>query len=220
MSSKHLPSPAMVVAMIALVIALSGTAVAAVNYARNAGAVDGKSAVASGASTRQAAGRLVATQRSGAERGTIASKYLDLSGAMAGRTSTFGRSLAVVDNQSLAPLQIGGVPGLGTLQATCADENATAGRLDPGTTITFANTSGEPVNLSRTIGFNQATNVVTALPNNTTHAFKISGSAPFVMHLERRGTNYAVSGVIRQDGRNSASASCLVYGYALEVPPS
>lgn len=217
---KHLPSPAMVVAMIALVVALSGTAVAAVNYARNAGAVDGKSAVASGATTKKAAGRLVATQRSGAGRGTIAAKYLDTTGVMHGRTSTFGRALAVVDNQTLAPLQIGSVPGLGTLQATCADENATAGRLDPATTVTFANTSGDAVNLSRTIGFNQGTNVVTAVPNGTTHAFKISGSAPFVMHLERQGTNYAVSGVIRQDGRNSTSASCLVYGYALEIPSS
>jgi hypothetical protein len=220
MIRKHLPSPAMVVALIALLVALSGTAVAAVNYARNAGAVDGKSAVASGASTKAAAGRLVATQRSGAGRGTIAAKYLDLSGAMRGRTSTFGRSFTLIDNQSLAPAQIGAVPGLGTLQATCTDENGAAAKLDPATTITFANGSGDAVNLSRTIGFNAGTNVVTVLPNGTTHQFKVSGSQPFVMHIERRGVNYAVNGVIRQDGRNTTSASCLVYGYALEIPAS
>jgi hypothetical protein len=73
----------MVVALVALVVASSGTAVAAVTYARNAGAVDGKSAVASGASRADAAGRLVATQRTGADRGRIDSRYLDLAGLAA-----------------------------------------------------------------------------------------------------------------------------------------
>ena len=73
-----LPSPAMVVAIMALLVALSGTAVAAVNFASNAGAVDGKSAVASSASLNSAAGKLVATQRSGAGKGRLAAKFLDL----------------------------------------------------------------------------------------------------------------------------------------------
>ena len=47
-----LPSPAMVVALIALAVAMSGSAVAAVTFARNAGAVDGKSAVADGAALK------------------------------------------------------------------------------------------------------------------------------------------------------------------------
>src|SRR5215218_1788636 len=93
------PSPALVVAILALVMATTGTAVAA----------DGKSAVASGATTRQAAGRLVATQRSGAQRGRIAAKYLDLSGVARGATATFGRSFSVIDNQALAPVAIGAV---------------------------------------------------------------------------------------------------------------
>ena len=59
------PSPAMVVAVIALVVALSGTAIAAVDYARNAGAVDGKSAVGAQASLGRAAGKLVATAADG-----------------------------------------------------------------------------------------------------------------------------------------------------------
>lgn len=48
----------MVIALIALGVALSGTAVAAVavDYARRAGSVDGKSAVSSSASTKRAAG--------------------------------------------------------------------------------------------------------------------------------------------------------------------
>lgn len=216
--NRRLPSPAMAVAFASLVIALSGTAVAAVNFAQNAGAVDGKSAVASGATLSSAAGRLVATQRTGPGRGRIAPKYLDLPALVRGSASTFGRSLTVVDNGTLVPLQIGSIPGIGSITATCRDENAAAGRLDPATTLTFANTSGDTVNLERKVDSDAAT--VIGLLNGTTHQFSISGSRPFQLHLERKGTNVVVSGVVRQDNRNLAGASCLVYGYSLSIPPS
>lgn len=213
---SRLPSPAMVVAVIALIVALSGTAVAAVNFARNAGAVDGKSAVASGASLKAAAGRLVATQRRGADRGRIATRYLDLPELVRGGSATFGRSLSVIDNGKLVPVAIGSVPGIGELTATCNDENATVGRLDPATTITLANNSGETVNLMRTVDSSGTT--VVPLPNGVVHEFTVSGSRPFTLHIERRGTNTLVEGVVRQDGRNQPSASCLVYGFSLFLP--
>ncbi len=213
-----LPSPAMVVALIALTVAMTGTAFAAVNYANNAGAVDGKSAVAHGASSKAAAGRLVATQRTGTAKGRIAQRYLDVGGLARGTTSTFGKAIQLIDNQSLAPVAIGSVAGLGSLTATCRDESATVGRLDPATTITFANTSGDAVNFARTV--NYAGSTIFPLPNTATHAFSISGSQPFTMHIERAGTNYVVNGVVRQDGRNAASAQCVVYGVALTIPPS
>ena len=81
-----LPSPAMVVALVALTVAMTGTAFAAVNYATNAGAVDGKSAVADGASSSAAAGRLVATQRKGAAKGRISKRYLDVGDLARGAT--------------------------------------------------------------------------------------------------------------------------------------
>jgi hypothetical protein len=208
----------MVVALIALVVATSGTAVAAVNFAKNAGAVDGKSAVADGASLKSSTGRLVAAQRKGAGKGTIAQRYLDVGGLARGSTATFGRAIQLIDNQSLAPVAIGDVPGLGSLTATCSDESAAVGRLDPATTITFANTSGDTVNFARTV--NYSATVIAPLPNTATQAFKISGSQPFTMHIERAGTNYVVNGVVRQDGRNAASAQCVVYGVALTIPPS
>ncbi len=214
----QLPSPAMIVACVALAVALSGTAVAAVNYARNAGAVDGKSAVASGAKLRSAAGKLVATQRTGAAKGRLAARYLDLPELVRGRSATFGRALSVVDNGALVPLKIGSVPGVGALTATCRDENAVAGRLDPATTITLANTSGETINLMRQVESSGAT--VVPLPNGVIHEFTISGSRPFTLHIERRGTNTLVEGVVRQDGRNQPSASCLVYGFSLLVGSS
>lgn len=213
-----LPSPAMVVAMVALVVALSGTAVAAVNFARNAGAVDGKSAVASGATLNRAAGKLVATQRSGSGKGRIASRYLDVPDAVRGSASNFGRAVGVVDNAQGVAQAIGSVPGIGALTATCKDESPVAGRLDPATTITLANTSGEAINLMRKVDSDGAT--VIPLANGTTHEFTISGSRPFTLHVERRGTNTLVQGVVRQDGRNQPSAQCLVYGFSLAIPPS
>jgi hypothetical protein len=210
------PSASMIVALVALVLAMSGSAVAAVSFATNAGAVDGKSAVADGALLRTAAGRLVATQRSGDAKGTIASKYLDLRRVVRGTSSTFGRSFAVVDNQALAPVAIGAVPEIGSVTASCVDENPAAGVADPATTLTFANTSGDAVNLSRAVGNGGA--FIAGLPNGTTHTFTIRGSNAFELHLERKGTNYVVNGVVRQDGRGTPAAACLVYGYALAIP--
>src|SRR3954467_910128 len=87
------PSPSLVISIVALVMASTGSAVAAVSFARNAGAVDHKSAVGSGATLSHAAGKLVATRAKGAGKGTIAAKYLDLGGVAHGSTSTFGQSV-------------------------------------------------------------------------------------------------------------------------------
>jgi hypothetical protein len=207
----------MVVAFAALVMATTGTAFAAVNFARNAGAVDGKSAVADGAARKDAAGRLVATQRRGANRGTIAAKYID-PGIARGVNTTFGRSFEVADNQTLAPVALGGIPGLGTLTSSCVDQSEAPGTEDPASRLVFANQSGEAVNVSRTVGNGNA--LVTAIPNGAVTDFTIGGSNTFELHIERRGVNYFVRGVVRQDGRGSAAASCLVYGFALATAGS
>jgi hypothetical protein len=209
------PQPATIISIVALVMASTGSAVAAVSFARNAGAVDHKSAVGSGATLSHAAGKLIATQKHGAGKGTIAAKYLDLSGVAHGTTSTFGQSFQVVDNATSVPTQIGGIPGLGPLTATCVDQNPQPGNEDPQTTITFQNTSGDAVNESRQIGGNNPT--VDAVLNGTQSSFNINGSSTFELHLERKGTNYFVHGVVRQDGRGSDNASCLVYGMAIAV---
>ena len=78
--------------------------------------------------------------------------------------------------------------------------------------------TADAVNFARTV--NYAATVITALPNTATQSFKISGSQPFTMHIERAGTNYVVNGVVRQDGRNAPTAQCVVYGVALTIPPS
>jgi hypothetical protein len=96
------------------------------------------------------------------------------------------------------------------------DQNPQPGVLNPSTTLTFANGSGEAVNLMRRIASQDP--IVEALPNGATHAFRILGSNTFELHLERRGINYAVNGVVRQDNPGTAAAACLVYGYSLTIP--
>src|SRR5215208_4882872 len=70
------PSPATVISIIALVMATTGTAVAAVDFARNSGQVDGISAVPASSSNSRAKGNLVATARGGSNVGQIPHKFL------------------------------------------------------------------------------------------------------------------------------------------------
>jgi len=206
------PSPAMVVALVALVFAMTGSAAAVVSFARNAGAVDGKSAVSAGVSNARTAGKLVATRRLGALRGTIPAQYLDPS---AGRSISFGRSTDVIDNAGQAPFVIASIPGFGTLQATCGDQRPQAGIEDPITTITFTNTSGQAINFARSLGTGQ-TSVVGLVPNQTA-SFVVRGSNTYVINVLKQGTSLLVNGVVRQDGANTASAFCVNYGQATVV---
>jgi hypothetical protein len=203
----------MVVSCIALVMATTGTAVAAVNYAANAGKVDGKDAVYSGSSLRQAAGDVVATNRSGADRGKIPGKFL--ADVMRGGADSFSRPAEVQDNAADVPTAISSIPGLGTLSASCFDQNKAAGVEDPATTLTFGNQSGVAVNVARQVGGGPPT-VFAQLPN-TTSQHNMGGSNTFRLHIEKQGTNYVIEGVVRQDGRNTPGAFCVVYGYALRI---
>ena len=165
------PSPAMVVALIALVFAMTGSAAAVVSFARNAGAVDGKSATSSGASNGFASGKLVALRKSGLLRGTLPSKFLDPT--TVARDFVFGRNAEVIDNGSETPFTIATIPGFGTVTATCGDENNNAGNENPKTTITFGNTSGQNIEFARSTGSGGALGVVN-LANNQASSFTIN----------------------------------------------
>src|SRR3712207_2034701 len=144
------PSPAMVVSIIALVMAGTGTAVAAVNYARNAGKVDGKDAVKASASLGRAAGNVVATRKDGTRAGKIPNKFL----AQVPAAGTFGRITEVQDNLAGATTAISATP-LGQLTTACNDQDSNpnqAGQEDPTTTITFVNNLAVAVNYSHVIG--------------------------------------------------------------------
>lgn len=205
------PSPAMGVALTALMISLSGTAVAAVSYANNAGKVDGRDAVSSKSSNNTAAGKLVATAGAGPSKGKIPGKFL---GGVA-QSDSFARVADVQDNATDVATTVTTIPGLGQLTATCGDQNAKAGVEDPITRLTFANTSGAAVNFVRTVGQSEPT--ISVLPTNIGSDTNIGGSNIFSIWIQRNGTHYVLDGVVRQDGRNTATAQCLVYGYTSTI---
>jgi hypothetical protein len=207
------PSPSMVVASIALFVSLGGTSVAAISYATNAGAVDGKSAVFAGASLNQAAGKLVATNRSGTDKGRIPGKFV----ADVAKTQSFSRAYDVADNAPGAPQLVSSIKGLGTITATCNDQNSAAGNEDPISVITFANTSGHPVNVARRVG--NGDGALTLAQNQTTTSLSIGGSNTFLFHVEWAGQNAIIMGGVRQDGRGTAQANCAVFGSVMQVLP-
>ena len=125
------PSPAMVISIIALVMATTGTSIAAVDYATKQGQWTGYSAVRAG-SHRQGgrqARRDRAQGRSG--KGTIPKFHL----SDVPHSKSFGQPFEVVDNQ------IGGTETLdetrrsAASRASCSDENATAGNENPTTHV-------------------------------------------------------------------------------------
>jgi hypothetical protein len=198
------PSASMIVAITALVFAMTGAGIAAVN----ATSVNGLRAVRSGTPATKAAGKLVATQRTGNGKATIAARYLNPG-------TTFGKAFEVQDNQTLAPVAIGGISGLGNLTASCLDQNPAAGNENPATTVYFGNTSGQTVNFSRTIGGGAPT--IGTVAANAQSSFTVGGSNTFELHVQRSNINYFVRGVIRQDGSGSAAASCVIYGFTIAV---
>ena len=204
------PSASTVIALSALGYAMTGSAAAVVNFARNAGAVDGKSAVSAGVKPATAAGKLVATRRVGTQAGTIPIQYLD---PATGRSQQFGQATEVIDNGGTVPFTIASIPGFGTLQATCGDQNNTAGKEDPTTTISFVNTSGAAVNFARTLGGGAAgaTQVLGLVPNQAAQ-FAVNGSNTYVISLNKAGTTVLINGVVRQDGAGTAAASCVNWG--------
>jgi hypothetical protein len=205
------PSPAMVVACVALFVALGGTSVAAVNYARNAGKVDGKSAYKASRSTNKVAGGLVATYPGGALKGRLAHRFL----AETPLARPFGRAFDVVDNAASAPVSVVDTGRLGDLTATCTDQAAKPGIEDPESTISFVNRSGTVVNVAKRIGANPAQ--VGTQQNGTVAPVVIRGSNTFEFNLNQGGADVLIEGVVRQDGARTGGASCLVYGSALQT---
>jgi len=206
------PSPSMVVALVALVFAMTGSAAAVVSFARNAGAVDGKSAVSASASNGLAAGKLVAMVGRGPNRGRLPAKFIDTA-VPAG--SSFGRASDVIDNASEVPFTLVDMGSLGRLTATCGDSDPRVSRENPVTTITYANTSGGPINYARTIGGGSVQ--VRPLVANQAASFTISASNTYVIEVHLVGTDVLIHGVVRQDGAGTPTASCVNYGQAVRI---
>ncbi|HEV7882967.1 MAG TPA: hypothetical protein VGO81_05325 [Solirubrobacteraceae bacterium] len=208
----------MVVAIIALVVALSGTAVAAVDFARNAGAVDGKSAVSAQAPLRLAAGKLVATARAGPDRGRIPSRFVG--GVMRGGATSLTRYLRAVDNADgpVVPLAI--IPGIGRLDAQCRDQDPTVGVKSTQTLVSFTASDERGVNVSRLLGSDIGNSregvVFTALKNQPVPILQFADSL-FQLTLQARDRTVFMTGAARPDLNRTASAACLIFGIGLRV---
>jgi hypothetical protein len=199
------PSPSMVVSMIALFVALSGTAAAVtVSFARNAGAVDSRSAVSASATNSGAAGKLVATASKGASAGKIPSKFLD--GVIRGNGSLgqFGKGSAVIDNGTEIPSAIATTAGVGTISVSCGDQNNTAGKVDP------QNTSGTSANFRSPSG-------ITVVAPNAQASFAINGTSSYQVQAAANGKTIVVFGVAQQSGQNTAAGACTNYGLIVTI---
>lgn len=213
-----MPSPAMVVALIALVVALSGTAIAAVDFATNAGAVDGKSAVASTASLALAKGKLVATANGGSTPGRIPGRFV--SDVMRGGSTAITKYLRAVDNQPGPVVAIATIDGIGRFEAQCRDQDPAVNIESTQTVITF--TASEPggVNVSRLLGRdidNARDGVVfTALPTQAVPVISLADTM-FQLILQAGPKTVFLSGSARSIANRSADAACLIWGIALRV---
>ncbi len=207
------PSPSMVVAGLALFVSLGGTSVAAVSYVTNAGAVDGKSAVSASSTLAHAAGRLVATSSSGPDKGRMPGKFV----ADVAHTQSFYRGYEVADNAPGAPQTLTIIRGLGTLTATCNDQNAGAGNEDPISVLTFLNQSGHAINVARRVG--NGGGAISFAANQTASSLNIGGSDTFMFHIEYGGQNAIIQGGVRQEGRGTPAGTCAMFGVVTQVLP-
>ena len=76
---------------------------------------------------------------------------------------------------------------------------------------------GDFINVARRAGIRDDA-AYNAIPNGTVAQLVINGSNTFLFHVEYRGRNLLVNGVVRQDGTGTADGRCVVYGSAVRVP--
>lgn len=214
----RLPSPAIVIALIALVVAMSGTAIAAVDFARNAGAVDGISAVRDGATLRQSAGRLVATAAAGPGVGRLSAKYVD--GVMRGGAMSLAKYIKTVDQSPGAATALLIVPGIGRMDAQCADADPTPGTQTTRTSITFTASAAPGVNVSRLLGRDIENQdrpaVFTALKGRPVSILpNADGLFQVIMQAQHRSV--LIVGASRRDASPGPRAACLIWGTAFRV---
>jgi len=193
---------------LALFVALGGTSIAAVNFAKRAGAVDGKSAVSASATLERAAGKLVATRRAGPDRGTIPGHFV---GGVP-RTAPFQILLTPPDNGPAATGAIGvKPPEVGTLTASCKDDEPTDTLIVPEVTLTFNNTTTVPVELASRVG-NDPPLVRATVPGGMENIPVTQGSTTFEIDSVANAVHRRIEGVVRQVDPSSPTAKCLVYG--------
>jgi hypothetical protein len=208
----------MVVAIIALIVALSGTAVAAVNVARNAGAVVDKRAVSASSSLRRAAGGLVATASAGPGKGRIPGRFL--SDVMRGGSASLSTYIRAEDNAPGKVVPLALIPGIGRLDAQCRDQDPTPGIKSTQTLVTFTASDPGGVNVSRLLGSDIGSSregvVFTALKDQPAPVLQFADSL-FQLTLQAHARTVFISGAARPDLNRTAAAACLIFGVAFRA---
>jgi hypothetical protein len=196
------PSSGTVIATVALVMAMTGPAVAA---AVDAETVDGLSAVGASSSNSRAKGNLVATARGGSNPGQIPNKFL----ADVPSVTNFANAFTVEDNATGATVDLSPNP-FGKISISCQDQATAAGTEDPRMALSFTNSSGAPVNIYRRVGTGDAT--IGVIQNGTVDSFNINASNNFRYHLEANLTQVIIEGVARQERPTTDDGRCVVFG--------
>jgi hypothetical protein len=198
------PSPSLIVSIIAVVMASTGSAVAASKLA--ATSVDGFSAVGSSSSVEGARGKLVATKSGGAGAGTLPGKFVSDVVKGDGFITSFANAQNVTDNQTGAPVALITIPGLGTITSVCEDQSNVVGKEDPRQTVAFLNQSGAAISYARVLPNVAAT--ISKPENGTSTPFTIAGSNTFQLFIQSGTKSVTLNGIARQDGTNTADAQC------------
>jgi hypothetical protein len=218
------PSPAMVVAVVALVMSMTGGAIAAVNFARNSGKVDGYDAVRAGASLNKAAGNLVATYPRGENRGKL--PFRTLSGAastdsvealadVAAQGRNGAQTIAVPDNAQTTEANMVDL-GVGNLQVACFDQDAAAGTEDAATRVTITNHSGAAFNIARRLGTGRQ--FIRTVETGTAETFVVGVENTYSVHIQAApNRTVLVEGAATQTGPGTADSSCGTWATALFV---
>jgi hypothetical protein len=208
----------MVVAVIALIVALSGSAVAAVDFARNAGAVDHKSAVSASSSLRRAAGKLVATASAGPGKGRIPGRFL--SDVMRGGSTSLSTYIRAEDNADGKVVELAVIPGIGRLEAQCRDQDPTPDVKSTQTLVTFTASDPGGVNVSRLLGSDIGSSregvVFTALQDQPVPVMQFADSL-FQLTLQARDRTVFITGAARPDLNRTSAAACLIFGVGFRV---
>ena len=214
------PSPAMVVALVALVMSMTGGAIAAVNYAQNAGKVDGYDAVKAKSSNNKAAGNLVATYPGGKLKGKLPFRFLSGAASQSALADVAARArdgmdfTSVSDNAETTQKTLIDLD-LGELRISCVDQNANTGVENGGTRVTVTNDSGGQTAIARRLGTAQL--VFETLENGSSDSFVVGQENTFTVQLAGPGRTVLVEGAARQRSENTPDGACEVWATALVV---
>jgi hypothetical protein len=212
------PQPATVISIVALVMATTGSAFAAVDFARNAGAVDGHSAVSASASLKRSAGKLVAMATAGPGKGRLPGRFVE--DVMRGGSTSLSQYIRAVDNSDgpVVPLAI--IPGIGRLDAQCRDQDPTPDIKSTQTLVTFTAFDERGVNVSRLLGSDIGSSregVVFTAPKDQPVPIMQFADSLFQVTLQARDRTVFLTGAARPDLNRTAAAACLIFGVGFRV---